>query len=218
MNNRKFLMGVLTVVVIVLIFRILFVVSDNTAELKGQYLYWNNSVYKETSGAYQEGKTIARTTDKKWSINEVKDDKTHTFVVLRSFLDQYLYVKEDYKIPQNGKISSVYINYNTKVDSNDFCNQIHKIIHDNGETFTFETDNIYSYAKPIYLCFDNCPVGTHFSGFVGVVNNKWVYIPTLPTDTRNEDGSPKAYKVNCKIINDEKSLLEIKKYIKYSTQ
>ena len=34
-------------------------------------------------------------------INEVKEDPTHTFIVLRSFLDQWLLVQEDYVIPSN---------------------------------------------------------------------------------------------------------------------
>ena len=50
---------------------------------------------------YDEGRTIAKTTDG-LRINEIEEDPTHTFIVLRSFLDQWLLVREDYNIPTDG--------------------------------------------------------------------------------------------------------------------
>lgn len=210
MSLKKFLIGTFIILFIVVAFFVVIYFSvDRTAEFKGRYLYWNNAIYEEKAGAYSEGNTIAMTTDNKWSVNEVKGDDLHTFVVVRSFLDQYLYVKKDYKIPQNGKVSSAYIHT---------YNRFENIIDSSGETFTFNTDNIYAHAETIDLGYDGCPVGTHFVGLIGVVKNKWVYISTLPTDIYNTDGSRKAYNVTCKIINDEKSLTEIQKYIKYSVE
>ncbi len=64
---------------------------------------WQGHTYVPYSypGKYHEGKTIAMTTDG-LRINEVKEDPTHTFIVLRSFLDNWLLVREDYMIPTNG--------------------------------------------------------------------------------------------------------------------
>ena len=41
-------------------------------------------------------------------INEIAEDPTHTFIVLRSFMDQWLLVREDYIIPADG--SSIFPN------------------------------------------------------------------------------------------------------------
>lgn len=70
-------------------------VSDHSAEWRGQdTIYWNGSYYDACSGDYREGKTIAKTTDG-WDINEIEGDPSHTYIVARSFLDQYLFVKRD---------------------------------------------------------------------------------------------------------------------------
>ena len=63
---------------------------------------WKGHTYVEYSySGYHEGKTVAKTTDG-FRINEIKEDPTHTFIVLRSFLDQWLLVREDYTIPTDG--------------------------------------------------------------------------------------------------------------------
>lgn len=73
-------------------------VSDHSAEWRGQdTIYWDGSYY-DYCGApceYREGKTIAKTSDCDWDINEVEGDPSHTYIVVRSFLDQYLFVKRD---------------------------------------------------------------------------------------------------------------------------
>jgi hypothetical protein len=133
-------------------------------------------------------------------------------------MDQYLYVREDYEAPKDGKITSIYINKYNKVNSKDLINAIEKIRNNSEETFNFETDNIYQYCKEISFCFDNSSVGTYPAGLIGIVNDKWVYIEKEPTDLFNEDGSGKRYIVKCKIIRDKQSLAVIKNYIKFSPE
>lgn len=72
------------------------IVFDHSGERRGEGLYWNGYVYVPAGGDYDEGKTIAKTTDG-WQINEVEGDPEHIYVVLRSFLDNYLLVREDHK-------------------------------------------------------------------------------------------------------------------------
>ena len=72
------------------------IVFDHSGERRGECLYWNGYVYVPAGGDYDEGKTIAKTTDG-WQINEVEGDPEHIYVVLRSFLVDYLFVREDRK-------------------------------------------------------------------------------------------------------------------------
>lgn len=176
---------------------------DRTATYAGNKLEWKGVSYIEISGEYSEEKTIAKTKDGRWDINEVKEDETHTFVVARSFLDQYLLVREDYKIPKNGRVTSVFVEH-SKINKEDFCRAIEKIIVEDGELFTIKTDNIYSKASQICLSYENCPVGTEYVGFIGFINNYWVYITPIKGDIMlNSDGTPREYPVDCKIINEE---------------
>jgi hypothetical protein len=220
-KGNKLIVGIISVVSTI-IFGIYFYINhsaiENSAEFKGQYLYWNNCVYKEASGDYKEGNTIAKTKDGKWSINEVNGDTLHSYVVARSFFDQYLYVREDYEVPKRGEITSIYINNYNKVNNKDLINAIEKIRNNSEETFNFETDNIYQYCKEISFCFDNCPVGTYPAELIGIVNDKWVYIEEEPTDLFNKDGSGKRYIIKCNIIRDKQSLDEIKNYIKFNAE
>ena len=59
---------------------------------------WNGREYSSISGEYSEGRTIAKG-EEDWVIDSVNEDPTHTFIVARSFLDQYLMVADDYTVP-----------------------------------------------------------------------------------------------------------------------
>ena len=85
------------------------IVFDHSGVRRGEGVYWNNALYVPASGEYSEGKTIAKTNDG-WQINEVEEDDTHTFIVMRSFLDQSLLVREDYEIPRSGEITTLFWN------------------------------------------------------------------------------------------------------------
>ena len=85
------------------------IVFDHSGVRRGEGVYWNDVLYVPSSGEYSEGKTIAKTEDG-WQINEVEEDQTHTFIVMRSFLDQSLLVREDYEIPRSGEITTLFWN------------------------------------------------------------------------------------------------------------
>jgi len=64
---------------------------------------WQGRVYQKvgsTSG-YTEGRTLAKS-ENGWKLNEVREDPSHNIVIVRSFLDQYLYVAEGHEIPADG--------------------------------------------------------------------------------------------------------------------
>ena len=81
------------------------IVPDHSAQRRGEGVYWRDTLYVPAYGEYSEGRTIAKTEDG-WHINAVKEDPGRTFIVLRSFLDQYLLVREDYEIPDSGRITA----------------------------------------------------------------------------------------------------------------
>ena len=85
-------------------------VTDHSAQRGFENsVIWQGHTYVPYSynGTYHEGKTIAKTTDG-LRINEVEEDPTHTFIVLRSFLDQWLLVREDYIIPSTSDGGSIF--------------------------------------------------------------------------------------------------------------
>ena len=81
-----------------------FIVFDHSAIVHMEGMSWKGQDYSFAGGEYTEGRTIAKSKNG-WKIKEVKEDPSHTFVVARSFLDQYLYVSDDYTVPTSGKIS-----------------------------------------------------------------------------------------------------------------
>lgn len=182
-------------------------VLDYSVEYKGERIHWSGAVYVPCAGEYTEGKTIAKTFDGKWQLNSVVEDDSHTFVVIRSFLDQYLYVREDYFIPKSGRITAVVWN-GKKINDSEICKSISEIHANNDwDTFDYETEAIFVWTKnqqmkKLYLCYEDCPIGTDFIGYLGKINGKWVITIDMPNDTRNEDGSPKPYIVVCKEIPD----------------
>lgn len=179
---------------------------DKSAIYKGNMLDWNGIKYIPVNGEYDEGKTVAVTEDG-WDINEVIGDKTYNFVVVRSFLDQYLLVREDYEIPESGQVTAVYVK-GKKIEDISFCNAVQEMINtDDMDSFLYEpTESIYNAAKEIYLSYNYCPVGTSMPGYIGFIENKWVFIDNYVLEGYEHP----TYK--CSII-DDKYVLDIERYI-----
>ena len=161
-----------------------YIVFDHSGVRRGEGVYWNDVLYFPSSGEYTEGKTIAKTTDG-WQINEVKEDSSHTFIVLRSFLDQCLLVREDYEIPTYGKISVAW--WNGKIIRDlDFLNAITSILANAEATFNYETDGIFQltdrqHMRLLRVGYADCPIATEHGGYLGTIDGTW-YLSLEQTD------------------------------------
>lgn len=194
---------VAAILVIVLLIAKGVMVFDHSGERRGDGLYWNNAHYISCSGEYTEGKTIAKTNDG-FQINQVEEDTTHTFIVLRSFLDQYLLVREDYEIPTTGKISTVFWN-NEFITDKAFFTALSEIIETAATDFEYETDGIFQLKdnqkmRSLFVGYDDCPIATSYIGYMGKVNGTWYITTAISDDQYNDDGSPKSHKVYCYTI------------------
>ena len=178
-------------------------VLDNSAQyfngIEEKNLYWKGTKYVPAGGEYNEGMTLAKTSDGCWSVNAIKEDSSHTFVVVRSFSDQQLFVREDYAIPKEGKVTSVNWNYQ-KITDVVFCQALNEICNGEGDTFEYKTDGIYRLTetqqmKQVYLGFNGCPISTEYRGYMGKINGQWVLTVTLSDTFKN--GS---YIYTCKVI------------------
>ena len=188
----------ITVAVLLLLFANGIIVLDHSAQRRGEGVYWKGSLYVPCSGEYSEGKTIAKTEDG-WHINEVKEDPSHTFIVLRSFLDQSLLVKEDYQIPTEGSVTSV-VWGKQKITDKEFLKTISELISQATSDYSYETEGIFQSTEGqqmryLYVAFDNCPVATQNLGYMGTIGGVWYITTEISSDQYNEDGSPKAYTV-----------------------
>lgn len=162
---------------------------------------WEGKRYIAVSGAYTEGKSIARDRQSGWDINRVEEDPSHTFVVARSFLDQYLFVAEEYAIPQSGRITAASWNGVYIYDAA-FLEALAKIEAESEPSFSYETDYLYApkedqYMRQLYVAYENCPVATVWKGYLGKVDGQWAL--TLRISDR-EDGSERPHTVSCYAI------------------
>ncbi len=181
-------------------------IFDRTATVSSNYVIWNGKEYSHTSGDYTEGRVLAKG-NADWVITEVKEDPSHTFIVARSFLDQYLMVLDSYTIQTEGELTTVSWNGNYIKDSA-FIEAIKEIEAKKATSFTYETDGIYKLTdgklmRPLYFAYEGCPVASVFGGYMGQVDGKWVITTYISNDKRNEDGSPKPYSVSCYEIPNE---------------
>ncbi len=182
-------------------------VIDRSAKVGNEGMTWNGKNYSTISGEYTEGRTIAKSEDGSWDINEIKEDPSHKFVVARSFLDQYLYVADDYTVPSSGEITKVcwdgkYIN------NKDFLKAITEIDATKTTTFDYETEGIFmltdnQHMRRLYFAYEDCPIATEYIGYMGKVNGKWVITTYISPAQNNDDGSPKPYSVSCYSIPDK---------------
>lgn len=158
-------------------------VPDHSGERQGDCLYWNDARYVCCDGAYSEGKTIARTSDG-WQINEVRGDETRTFVVLRSFLDQYLMVRDDYAIPAGGEITCAVWRHETITDAA-FLSALSALLADIDAGICPEAGDLSDLSEEyqnysIMLAFEGCPIATNFAGCLWQAEDRWYFAPYSP--------------------------------------
>ena len=173
-------------------------VSANSANVFMEGLEFDGKLYRGASGEhYTEGRTIGK--DGNWKIKEIKEDPSHTFIVARSFLDQRLYVLEDYTIPTSGTVTKAYWNFKEITDES-FLETISKLNAEKKTTFTFETEAIFQLTdhqkmRRIYLAYENCPIATVYEGYLGVVDGRWAI-----TTNSEEMGLVECYEIPEKYV------------------
>jgi len=182
-------------------------IGNRSAEIRSNHVTWNGKEYSPISGAYAEGRTIAKGKEADWVVNAVKEDPSHTFIVARSFLDDYLLVSNDYAVPVSGKLTTVSWN-GTYISDPLFLDAVSSIESTKTDSFTYQTEGIFErkenqHMRELYFAYENCPVATNYKGYMGKVNGEWVITTHISQDSRTEDGSPKPHSVSCYKIPEE---------------
>lgn len=189
MKNKKLkiLLGCL-IVIAVAVFAVMVstgtIVFDHSAERGFENsVTWKGVKYVPVSGKYNEGKTVAKVKDSGLSLNEVEEDDSRTFVVVRNFIDQWLVVREDYNIPKSGEITKAYWSYQF-IEDEKFLNTIEEMITKVKPDFEYDTEGreIFEYTdtqnmKELYIAYEDCPVPTIYLGYMGVIDGEW-YLTT----------------------------------------
>ena len=187
MKNKKviILLGVVAVAVAAVVIMVLngVIVLDRSGErLFENGLRWKGNEYVAVSGKYKEGKTVAKTKDG-LDINEVEGDDSHTFLVVRSFLDQWLVVRDDYEIPKSGKITKAYWSYQF-IEDEEFLKALEEMINKVRPDFEYDLQGrgIYEHTdrqnmKELYIAFEGCTVPTVYLGYMGEIDGR-LYLTT----------------------------------------
>ncbi len=187
MKNKKLyaLLGMVAIIGAVLVAMVIngVIVLDRSGErLFENGLRWKANDYTQISGKYSEGKTIAKTKDG-LDINEVEEDDSHTFLVVRSFLDQWLVVRDDYNIPKSGEITKAYWSYQF-IEDEKFLNALEEIIAKVKPDFEYKLQGreIFEHTdvlnmKELYIAYESCPVPTIYLGYMGTIDGRF-YITT----------------------------------------
>ncbi len=151
-----------------------------TFEFDGSTIVYGEDTYVP-SGSPQHVKasrTLAHSDGWEWTVSSVKDDPSGNFILLTSFLESRLYVREDYEIPENGEITKAYWNMKNITDT-EFLRVIECLISERKTDHSFETDAIFALTetqkmRELSVAYEGCPVTTEYIGYMGVVNGKWV--------------------------------------------
>lgn len=181
-RKLKIWIGCIAVAVIALIGLMIakgIIVFDHSAERGFENsVKWKGVTYIPVSGKYREGKTVAKTKDG-FDINEVEGDDSHTFLVMRSFLDNWLVVREDYVIPISGKITRA--SWGLKhIEDEEFLSAVAEILEEREADFVYDNSkgDIYQYKgddvmRELVVAYEGCPVPTNNLGYLGTIDGKW---------------------------------------------
>jgi hypothetical protein len=204
MKSRKLMIWFSGIVVaLVAVFALMvangIIVFDHSAERGFENsVKWKGVTYMPVSGKYKEGKTIAKTKDG-FQINEVEGDDSHTFLVIRSFLDQWLVVREDYVIPISGEITKASWGLHF-IEDEEFLTAVEEIVEKATADFVYDNseNDIYQYKgdnvmRELLVAYEGCPVPTNYVAYMGLSDGRWCI--TIG-DYRKE-------KIDCYYIPDE---------------
>jgi hypothetical protein len=181
-RKLKISLGCIAVVVIALFGLMLangIIVFDHSAQRREDNgIIWKDVKYRAVSGKYREGKTVAETKDG-FDICEVEGDGSHTFVGMRSFLDNWLLVREDYVIPIDGEITRGYWNM-TFIEDEEFLSAVAEIVEQAEPDFVYDNSkgDIYQYKgddvmRELVVAYEGCPVPTNYIGYMGTIEGRW---------------------------------------------
>ena len=178
-----------------------------SAEVSSSHVKWKGKEYSPVSGSYSEGRTIAKAKNGNWTVKAVEEDPSHTFIVARSFLDQYLMVSNDYTIPTSGELTTISW-HNTYISDPLFLDAVSKIEAEKTVSFTYQTDGLFhltenQHMRELWFAYAGCPVATNYMGYMGKVNGEWVITTEIFQTTESDDPSPPQYSVSCYKIPSE---------------
>lgn len=217
MKLRKNMLILMTAIFIIIISYGIFsyMSIDRSGELTMDGIYFKGEEYKTINFAFTKvGKTLGKADD--WSINEISEDIEHNFLEVRSFLDNFYVVKSSYNIPTDGNINVVYID-RERYNGKEFNDAINYLLYEKiTDKINIKTDNIYHYAKSVYVGYEDCPVGTEYIGMVGYVNDELVYIK--PTEYKYTDTVAPDEQIYCCYIIPSQYKNVFEKYPYYTKQ
>lgn len=186
MQKKQKFKFILFGIIIFIFLKSCFNYEKNPPEIFGDTIHWKGNTYTISQGGHKEGERIAKGDG--FSLFST-GDPTETFIVYRSFLDNALYVKEDFKIPTEGKITKLSWGYKIFTDK-ELCDTISKILEEikNLEINRYESEDPLFRLKPglvmrnLYVAYEDTYVPTKYKGEIGVINGKWA----ITTSTEEE--------------------------------
>lgn len=141
----------------------------------GNGFVWGGVEYVYCNGEYEVTTQALAKTDDGYLLLGIEGDGEHNFIVLSSFLDSRLCVRADYIPLENDVIGSVFWG-GKKINDEDFCRAVGCVTENFKIDFTFQTDRIISVnMKEVYLSYGDCPVGTKFAGYMGRIDDDFVF-------------------------------------------
>ena len=160
MTKKRIILGVIGVIALsVITFALISYFSiDRTAEIgfENSFVIKGERYIATSIGYTEEGKIIAKADN--FKIKEIPEDKDHNFLAVRSFLDNWIIVRESYVIPTEG------------------------------DSFVVKTENMFemsSATESIRVGYEDCPVGTDWIGVIGNINGFLVFVDR--EDMKDED-------------------------------
>ena len=171
---------------------------------------WNGKTYLYY-GEYDQflsfdvGKAIALFGEGGSPVHEVTGDNDHNFLVCKYFPDPSdLYIANDYEIPEEGEITTVYID-GYKVDDAELIDALERIYSsDDSDSFLykFQVYFLWDYdvvAKKVSLAYEGCPISM-YKGYIGKVNGKWCHFYDPPEHEAFEEETIPCFEIDEELI------------------
>ncbi|AUI87720.1 hypothetical protein BS333_15050 [Vibrio azureus] len=199
----------LVIIFIIIVMALKIPSVDRTAKRYGDGLYWKDVNYIAVGDNYTTPKNdqILAEDQNGGSVIGFGEDNQHTYLMVDSFLDQRLFVREDYVPNDNGPLTAVALR-GALVKSVEYGHRIKLLLEESkkARSKNCKFNNINELSKVEYS-YNDSRVTDFFAGYISFHNGAWVYVRRLNDDSFMDLYHRKNVNVECYEITDPHKVL-----------
>ncbi len=200
---KKVVFGLFLIIVVFIFSRQLFV--DRSAIHTAEAIHWNNNVYiiMADSPAFDSNEfRFIGVDNADYSLSGVGDGDTINYLYASSFMDNFLFKRENFHPPTSGDMTAIYVNRHRIDESESAVKLILELDTKKANEQECTLDSINDFVR-ISASFDKSLVEAKRFGYIGFYHGNWVHVQDINNEEYRRLHFNKKTILPCILISEE---------------